>query len=178
MDKVREDALKDVSQMEKESKYRIITIADDEEKQDTILKESYQKMQQLYQDFYVWLKDEHTQEQIQEKKAWLKQESERIYQQAKKQVLQIYEDERTQAIIEKGTEMVDDTKKWINKNVEVAYEQYKNSEFGKNVQEKIQDIKENEQVKKSIKGLKKNILKITEQTYTGIKKALEEKEEV
>lgn len=180
MDQMNERNLNDVDDMEQKAKYTIITLEDEEDidsKSKQVLHDVSDKLTILYNEFREWMKVNAQSDRVQEQKEKLKAESDHLLQMAKDQMQKLKENEDLQKTIDKGIKIATDTGNWIyetvNDGVNEVMKKESVAKLVSNVDEVVQSVKQDERVKQGVVSLKKNTLKLAEQAFNGLKKALD-----
>lgn len=166
----------DVNNMEKEAKYKIITMEDEEESPQcaAAIHECRESIQQLYEDFRKWWNDSKSSEETKEYKEKLKQETERIINACKLQIMKLKENEELKKVMDKSVDVATKTSDWMIKTFHESVDTMKKNEQCQKVQAKFQQFKEDERVKKSVGSIKRGTLKVAESALESLRKVLDE----
>lgn len=184
MNPMQNSNLDDVSSMEQEAKYTIITLEDEETDSQAkqIFTDVQNKLNTLYSEFRIWLKENQESEKVAERKAWLKAESDKLLASAKVQTQKLKENENLQDAIRKGGKLANDTGSWIVDTLQDGvHEVMKNETVQKittNVDDVIHQVKHDERVKQGVTSFKKGTLKLAESAFKGLKKVLDTESEI
>lgn len=184
MNPMQNSNLDDVSSMEQEAKYTIITLEDEETDSQAkqIFTDVQDKLNTLYSEFRIWLKENQESEKVAERKAWLKAESDKLLASAKVQTQKLKENENLQDAIRKGGKLANDTGSWIVDTLQDGvHEVMKNETVQKittNVDDVIHQVKHDERVKQGVTSFKKGTLKLAESAFKGLKKVLDTESEI
>lgn len=184
MNPMQNSNLDDVSNMEQEAKYTIITLEDEETDSQAkqIFTDVQDKLNTLYSEFRIWLKENQESEKVAERKAWLKAESDKLLASAKVQTQKLKENENLQDAIRKGGKLANDTGSWIVDTLQDGvHEVMKNETVQKittNVDDVIHQVKHDERVKQGVTSFKKGTLKLAESAFKGLKKVLDTESEI
>lgn len=179
MSQMTERNLEEINYMEQEAKYTIIRLEDEEE--DSTAKQALQdiseKLTVLYSEFRTWLKENAESERVQERKAWLKKESDRLLMSAQEQMLKLKENEDVQQALQKGMKIAADTGVWlydtVNDGVKEVMKNENVKKLAHNVDDVVQSIKQDERVKQRVVSFKKGTLKLAEHAFHGLQKAFD-----
>lgn len=169
----------DVTSMEEEAKYKIITMEDEEDdpRASQILKEIMQRINESYEEFRIWMKDYQEREEVVKRKQQLKEDNDRLIAYAKLQITKLKENDELKQAVDKGLQVASDAGNWIIDTISVGVKEVMRQEpvqkFSANVNEKIVQIKEDERVKDGIQSLKQGTLKVAESAFEGLKKVLD-----
>lgn len=184
MNPMQNSNLDDVSSMEQEAKYTIITLEDEETDSQAkqIFTDVQDKLNTLYSEFRIWLKENQESEKVAERKAWLTAESDKLLASAKVQTQKLKENENLQDAIRKGGKLANDTGSWIVDTLQDGvHEVMKNETVQKittNVDDVIHQVKHDERVKQGVTSFKKGTLKLAESAFKGLKKVLDTESEI
>ena len=172
----------DVTKMEAEAKFKIITVEDEEEGAASaqgakIVDECKEAIAQLYASLRVWLSENKDSEEAQAQKAKIRQESDRLIAAAKAQLQKLKENEDLRQAGDKGVKVAAETGDCIMRTVNAGVNEFRKTESGQKVEAVVQSVKNDERVKKGVATFKKGTLRLAESAYAGLKKVLEEKED-
>lgn len=182
MNQFNNEQIDDVTKMETEAKFKIITVADEEEEATSsqgakIIADCKDAVAQLYASLRMWLKENKDSEEAQEQKEKIRQESDRLIAIAKMQLQKLKENEELRHAVDKGVKVAADTGECIIRTLNAGVSEFRKTESGQKVDAMVQSVKNDERVKKGVATLKKGTLKLAESAYSGLKKVLEEKED-
>lgn len=182
MNQFNNEQIDDVTKMETEAKFKIITVADEEEEATSsqgakIIADCKDAVAQLYASLRMWLKENKDSEEAQEQKEKIRQESDRLITIAKMQLQKLKENEELRHAVDKGVKVAADTGECIIRTLNAGVSEFRKTESGQKVDAMVQSVKNDERVKKGVATLKKGTLKLAESAYSGLKKVLEEKED-
>lgn len=173
-----EHELNNVDEMEQEAKFKIITLKDDEDSSSKQYIEDIQrKITILYAEFRNWVKENQESATYLDRKAKLKEESDKLILLAKIQMQKVKENDRFQDSLEKGKEFVVDASDWLVDGVRVVMQQESVRKISSNVEDVVIQVKDNERVKEGVKSFKKGTLKFAESAFNGLKKVLDDTQE-
>ncbi len=171
----------DVSDMEEEAKFKIITLEDEEETKDSqakrIIADCQAGIAQLYRTFREWLAENQNSDEVKARKEKLKMESDKLIRAAKDQLKKLQENEDLKRVVNKGVQMAADTGAWVMDTVSEGIHDLKESESGKKIGAMVQNVKQDERVKQGVSSIKRGTLKLAESALAGLKKVLDEQTE-
>lgn len=182
MNPYNRDMTDDVTKMEAEAKFKIITVADEEEEATTsqgakIIADCKEAIAQMYASLRVWLSENTDREEARAQKAKIREESDRLIAAAKLQLQKLKDSEELRQAVDKGIQVAVETGDCIKRTVNAGIHEFRKTEGGQKVKAMVQSVKNDERVKKGVATFKKGTLKLAESAYTGLKKVLEEKED-
>lgn len=170
----------DVSGMEEEAKFKIITLEDEEEsgsadsRGQKIIADCKAAVAQLYASFKEWVKENQNSEEIKARKEKLKADSDKLIANAKEQLAKLQENENVKRVVNKSVQIAADTGAWMMDTLSDGISEIRSSEGGQKVEAMVQNVKNDERVKKGVASLKKGTLKLAESALEGLKKVLDE----
>lgn len=171
--------IQDIDNMEKEAKFTIIMM-EDEENDETItryLQSSKQKLANLYDEFRTWLLENQDNEKAVFYLDKLKSDTEKLIQFNKAQIQKWKEDEALQEKIAKGVKTVSDASEKLVDVVGLGVKEVMNNETVlhviSSVDDKFTQFKQDERVQKNVVKLKKSTLRVAESAFHGLQKILE-----
>lgn len=166
--------LKEVEEMEEKAKFTIITLdCDEEETSKKILDDAKERLQNLYEELYAWLKNHTDSEETKEKIEFVKDETAKLLSSTQKKLKEINEHE----IVIEGKEKVKQSMQSLGSYVQAGIQEISKNDVVKNCTDTLTDtlnsIKEDEQVKSGVRKLKKGTLKVAESAFNGLKRVLD-----
>lgn len=177
--KMENSTIQDIDNMEKEAKFTIIMM-EDEENDETItryLQSSKQKLANLYDEFRTWLLENQDNEKAVFYLDKLKSDTEKLIQFNKAQIQKWKEDEALQEKIAKGVKTVSDASEKLVDVVGLGVKEVMNNETVlhviSSVDDKFTQFKQDERVQKNVVKLKKSTLRVAESAFHGLQKILE-----
>ncbi len=170
----------DVTSMEEEAKFKIITLEDEEECETEdaqgkkIIMDCKAAVAQLYASFREWVKENQNSAEIKARKEKLKADSDKLIATAKEQLAKLQENESVKRVVNKGVQVAADTGTWVMDALSEGISEIRSSEGGQKVEAMVQNVKNDERVKQGVASFKKGTLKLAESALEGLKKVLEE----
>ncbi len=182
MNQFNNEKADDVTKMEAEAKFKIITVEDEEKGAASsqgakIIDDCKEAIAQMYASLRVWLSENKDSEEAQAQKAKIREESDRLIAAAKLQLQKLKENEDLRQAVDKGVKVAAETGDCIKRTVNAGVQEFRKTEGGQKVEAMVQSVKNDERVKKGVASFKKGTLKLAESAYTGLKKVLKEKED-
>lgn len=176
------ESMDDVTEMEAEAKFKIITVEDEEEEAAStqgakIIADCKEALSQLYAGLRLWLSENKDSAEVQAQKAKIREESDRLITMAKSQLQKLKENEELRQAVDKGVKLAADTGDCIVRTLNAGVSEFRKTESGQKVEAMVQSVKNDERVKQGVANFKKGTLKLAESAYSGLKKVLEEKQD-
>lgn len=165
----------DITNMEKQARFQIITVADEEGDSlqgSKIIADCKEAITALYASFREWLKDANDNEEIKAKKAKLKQDSDKIIALAKEQLHKLKENEELRKAVNKGVQVACDTGVWVKDTLSDGVNEFRKTENGQKVESFVNSVKNDARVKQGVTTLKQGTLKAAESALKGLRKVL------
>lgn len=171
MDEVHNDY---IDQMETETKFTIIQMNDTEDdKKQQILEDARTDITKLYDDFRDWFEQNINSNEVQDRVDTLKVESADLLYKTKQKLHAIYVRDDIQIGKEKVMHAGHTLKKCIHSRVQDIVENEHIHRTCGYICDKVDDVRHDERVKKTVKKAKRCTLQIAESAYYGLKRALE-----
>ncbi len=169
----------DITGMEKQARFQIITVEDEEADSlqgAKIISDCKDAISALYASFREWLKDANDNEEIKAKKAKLKQDSDKIIALAKEQLRKLQENEELRKAVNKGVKVACDTGVWVKETVSDGVSEFRKTENGQKVEAFVKSVKNDDRVKQGVTTFKKGTLKVAESALKGLRKVLDDQD--
>ena len=172
------NVVEEVKEIEKEIKYKIITLEDDKktsnakEKIDSLIDE----LNRILSDFTKWCQENNDPEHRAARKEKIQQEIDLIVSKSKEVYHSVKDNEEIKAKIEAGAKTVMDVAENVYDSIESTVQDVldnpKVSETLDTVAEKLTEFKNDERVQEGINNVRKGTLKMAESAFEGLKKVL------
>lgn len=177
MDNERE---KEVEDLEQKAKFTIITMeCDDDEngRSKKILDDAAKQLQRLFQEMSDWLNEHADSMEVNERMERLKQDTQRLLATTQNRLQRFTQREDVQAGREKAAAAADKLAGYVQEGIqEVRQNEYVRRSVHA-VADTVDTIRNDEQVKKGVRKLKKGTLKAAEAAFQGLKRVLDTDED-
>lgn len=173
------DCQKEVEKLEKEARFKIITMDDDVDdgREKKILDDAKEEITKLYEEFREWLADNLNSEETGERFERLKQETQNLLARTKASIQKFKEREDVQAGKEKAIEVGTMVKDKVSDGFQEVMRNDYVSMVVESVGDTIDTIVHDEHVQHNVKKLKKGTLKVAESAFNGLKRVLDTDED-
>lgn len=166
-----------IDQMENETKFTIIQMDNTEDdKKQQILEDAKHEITKLYDDFRDWLEHNINSDEVEDHFNTLKRETANLLYRTKQKLQTIYLRDDVQVGKEKVMYTGKKVKDCIHHGVQdIVENEHVHRAIGY-INDKVDDVRHDERVQKTVKKAKKCTLQIAESAYHGLKQALESKD--
>ena len=178
MDNERE---KEVEDLEQKAKFTIITMECDDDDENgrskKILDDAAIQLQRLFQEMRDWLREHADSMEVNERMERLKQDTQRLLATTQNRLQRFTQREDVQAGREKAAAAADKLAGYVQEGIqEVRQNEYVRRSVHA-VADTVDTIRNDEQVKKGVRKLKKGTLKAAEAAFQGLKRVLDTDED-
>lgn len=153
----------------------------DNKKNEAIIKEAKEKISKLFAEAKEWLEENTKEEKVKENLTKTKEEATRIVSTTKETVIEISENENFKEAVKNGKGFILSTGSLINDGLKAGRKQLEKNEKMKTVfdkaDEKIDDMKQSEELKKAVDKAEETAKKVSDALFTTVRKFFEENKE-
>lgn len=173
-----EEVAEEAKEIEKEVKYKIITLQDEEEKGNTdpFIDQVIKELERISEEFKKWCRENDDPEKRAEVKAKIQLEIDRLISFSKEKVDSLKENEDLMHKLETGKETVKKTAETVISAIDTSVQDILNNPAVAStidtVSDKIVEVIQDEHVQDGIDKVRRSTLKVAESALEGLKKVL------